>query len=169
MNRDAARKARGCALALAAAAAVTLPASAAHADCGLAAPFWLDFGKSPRLLPTLHATEVLDCGEADSGREYDYTARGYFKIRGRTVARLPEIAGHADATRQRLALTVKRSTRRTILAAARRAGARRVTLTLVYRLTQTVPGAGDGSGKAYRSEALLTIPSGPSRAPASTG
>lgn len=130
--------------------------------CASAQP---DFGRSPRLLPTLHATEVLDCGEIDSGREYDYTARDCFKIRGKTVARPPEIAGHADATRQRLALAVERSTRRTILAAARRAGARRVTLTLVYRLTQTVAGAGDWSGEAYRSEAFLTIPWESSRAP----
>jgi hypothetical protein len=145
-----------------------LTASAAHADCGLGQRFQLDFGRSPHLLPTLHAVEVLDCGEVDSGREYDYTARGYFKIHGRTVAQLPQIAGHADATRQRLTLTVKRSTRHTIRVAARRAGARRVTLTLVYRLTRT-SGDGSSNGKAYGVDSFLTIPQEPSRNPLFAG
>lgn len=120
------------------------------------------------MLPTLHATEVLDCAEVESGREYDYTARGYFKIRGKTVARLPQIVGHADGTRQRVALAVKRSTRHSIRAAAGRVGARRVTLTLVYRLTQTA-GAGSWTGNAYGVDSFVTIPWETSRTPAFTG
>lgn len=158
MNRAALGKGRAtCALALATAAAATLPPSAARADCGFGPPFQLNFGASPRLLPILHATGALDCGELGSGREYDYTARGYFKIHGKTVARLPTITGHADATRRPLRLTVKRSTRHAIRAAARRRGARRVTLTLVYRLTQTA-GAGTWTGRAYGVDSFLTIP-----------
>ena len=130
----------------------------AHADCGMGPVFALGFGKAPRLLPTLHATEYLDCG--GDGREYDYAVKGYFKVAGSTVARLPSITGHVDASRQHVALNVKRSTRHTIRAAARRRGARRTTLTLVYRLTQTRTVAGDLAPpvQTYATDSFLTIP-----------
>lgn len=133
---------------------VTQPA---QADCGLGAPFTLDFGKDPRLLPTVRATEKLDLCEVDSGREYDYTAKGYFKIKGKTVARLPTVTGHANADRERLTLTICRTTRHTIRAAAKKRGARRVTLTLVYRLTKTT-GPGTWTGRTYGDDSYLTIP-----------
>ncbi len=133
-------------------------ATTAHADCGTGPAFALGFGKAPRLLPTLHPTESLDCG--GDGREYDYTVKGYFKVADRTVARLPSFAGHADANIERLPLNVKRSTRHTIRAAAKRRGARRTTLTLVYRLTRTNPVAGDPNPlvQTYSTDAFLTIP-----------
>jgi hypothetical protein len=140
--------------------AILAGAPAAHADCGFGPPFALGFGKSPRLLPTLHATENLDCGDAD-GREYDYVAKGYFKVAGRTVARLPSFTGHVNATHEHLTLTVKRSIRHTIRAAAARRGARRTTLTLVYRITQTNTIQGDLASPAvptYAEDAFLTIP-----------
>jgi hypothetical protein len=145
-------------------ALATLPALAvspatqpARADCGLGPPFTLDLGKDPRLLPTVPATENLDLCEVDSGREYDYTAKGYFKIKGKTVARLPTITGHANADRQRLKLTIGRATRHTIRAAAKTRGARRVTLTLVYRLTQTTEPV-TWTGRPYGDDSYLTIP-----------
>ena len=130
----------------------------AQADCGTGPVFVLGFGKTPSLLPTLRPTEYLDCG--GDGREYDYTVKGYFKVAGRTVARLPTFTGHADASVERLALNVKRSTRHTIRAAAKRRGARRTTLTLVYRITQTntVPGDLAGPVGTYATDAHLTIP-----------
>jgi hypothetical protein len=48
------------------------------------------------------------------------------QVAGKTVARLPTFKGHAAATRQYLALTVKRSTRSTIRAAAKHRGVHRV-------------------------------------------
>ena len=135
-----------------------LGAPAAQADCGVGPPFALSLGAHPRLLPTVHATEVLDCG--GDGREYDYVVKGYFKVAGRTVARLPGQRGHADAARERIALTVTRSTRHTIRAAATRRGARRTTLTLVYRLTQTNVIEGDLAPRVqtYAHDAFLEIP-----------
>lgn len=143
-----------------AAITVVAAAPAAHADCGFGPPFLLGFGKSPRLVTTLHATETLDCGDAD-GREYDYVVRGYFKVAGKTVARLPGITGHADGTHDRVTVTVKRSTRDTIHAAAERHGAHRTTLTLVYRLTQTNTIPGDQAPRTpqpYADDTFLTIP-----------
>jgi hypothetical protein len=129
----------------------------AHAEAGFTV-FNLNFGKSPRLLPTLHATEVLDA--AQENREYDYVAKGYFKVAGKTVARLPTFKGHADANRQHLALTVKRSTRSTIRAAAKHRGVHRVTLTLIYRLVLTtrIPGDQTPITQTAKQYADLTIP-----------
>lgn len=141
--------------------AVLAVAPAARADCGLGPAFALGFGKSPRLLATLHPVESLDCGDAD-GRQYDYVVRGYFKVAGKTVARLPSISGHADAThKERLSVPVKRVTRHTIRAAAKRRGAHRTTLTLVYHLTQTNVIAGDLAAQTqrYAQDVFLTIPS----------
>lgn len=133
-------------------------ATTAHADCGMGPVFALGFGKAPRLLPTLRPTEYLDCG--GDGREYDYTVKGYFKVADRTVARLPTFTGHADASIERLALNVKRPTRHIIRAAAKRRGARRTTLTLVYRITQTNTVSGNMASPVgtYATDAHLTIP-----------
>lgn len=130
----------------------------ARADCGTGPAFALGFGKAPRLMATLHATESLDCG--GDGREYDYAVKGYFKVAGRTVARLPTFTGHADGGPDHVALPVKRTTRHTIRAAAKRRGARRTTLTLVYRITQTTTVAGDLAPRVqtYATDAFLTIP-----------
>ncbi len=100
--------------------------------------------------------------KARDGREYDYVVKGYFKVAGNTVARLPSITGHADVTHERLALTLKRSTRNTIRAAAKRRGARRTTLTLVYRLTQanTIPGDQAPRTDRYADDTFLTIAKG---------
>jgi hypothetical protein len=134
-------------------------APASRADCGMGPAFALTFGKSPRLLPTLNVTERLDCGDAD-GREYDYSVKGYFKVGRTPVARLPMVTGHADASGEHIGLAVKRSTRHAIRAAARRRGARRTTLTLVYRLTQTNTISGDQAPReqTYAQDVFLTIP-----------
>ena len=76
-------------------------------------PLTLNFGKSPQLLPTLHATQVLDAADVQDGRQYDYSVKGYFKIAGKTVARLPTFTGHVTATRQHSRLREKASTQPT--------------------------------------------------------
>jgi hypothetical protein len=132
-------------------------APAAQAECGVAPPVVLDFGKTPRLLPTMHAVARLDCG--NDGREYDYVVQGYFKVAGKTVARLPSFSGHSGATDARLSVPVTHATRHTIRASARRHGARRTTLTLVYRLTQTNVIGGDQAPRttSYAEDSFLTI------------
>jgi hypothetical protein len=140
------------------------------AACGLAsnaAPAVADPNPSPfsfrtklnaQLLPVLHATEIV--GFAEDGWEYDYVTKGYFKVGGKTVARLPTFSGHADRTEEHLRLAVKRSTRSTIRAAAKRRGTRRVILTLVHRLTLTAsyPGAVAPRTQTVTQHAYLTIP-----------
>ena len=81
---------------------------------------------------------------------------------GKTVARLPSFRGHADSTREHLRLTVKRSTRSTIRAAAKRRGSRRVILTLVHQLTLTtnIPGDMALRTKTIAQDAYLVIPRG---------
>jgi hypothetical protein len=118
----------------------TMGPSEAQADAGMYT-FRLDFGKHPRLLPTLHAKQNLDAAEED--REYDYTAKGYFKIATKTVARLPQFSGHATQALKPISLKVKASTRHTIRAVARRHHGKHVTLTIVYRLTLTKTFPGD--------------------------
>ena len=113
-----------------------MPVSRARAEVGIYI-FRLDFGKKPRLLPTLHAKQTLDA--AQDTREYDYSAKGYFKIANKTVARLPQFTGHATRTLKPITLKVKTSTRRTIRAVAKRHHAKHVILTLVYRLHLTNP------------------------------
>ena len=120
----------------------SFPATRARADAGMYI-FRLDFGKNPRLLPTLHAKQNLDA--AQETREYDYTAKGYFKIANKTVARLPQFTGHATQTLKPITLKVKSSTRRTIRAAAKRHHAKHVILTLVYRLHLANPTPGDNT------------------------
>lgn len=122
--------------------------------------FSLSIKPFAQLLAVLHATEVVAFPE--DGREYDYVTRGYFKVAGTTVARLPTITGHADRNREHLKLGLKRSTRSTIRAAARRRGTRRVILTLVHRVTLTTHIQGD---QAPRTETVtqqvpLRIPRG---------
>ena len=111
--------------------------------------FFLSIKPNAQLLPTLYAKEGVAFPE--DGREYDYVAKGYFKVGGKTVARLPMITGHADGTGEQLKLTIKRSTRSTIRAAARRRGTQRVILTLVHRITLTTNIPGD---MAPRTETL---------------
>jgi hypothetical protein len=137
-------------------AAIALPA--ARADSGLGPPFSIGLGAHPRLLPTLHAVAELDPSIRD--RQYDYSAKGYFKVGGTTVARLATISGHATATAEHLTLTVGHATRAVVRAAARRHRTDRATLTIVTRLTQTTADP-DGERPAVRTltqDAYLTIP-----------
>jgi hypothetical protein len=67
-------------------------------------PFALAIKPNAQLLPVLHATEAV--GSPEDGREYDYVTKGYFKVAGKTVARLPSFSGHADRTREHLRLAV---------------------------------------------------------------
>ncbi len=96
-------------------------------------------------------------GFVDEHREYDYVAKGYFKIAVETVARLPPFTGHADSTRQHIKLNVKRSTRSTIRSAARRHGKRSVDLTLVYQLTQTNRAAGDRAPETQTAKQYVDL------------
>jgi hypothetical protein len=132
-------------------------APAARAECGTAPPVLLDFGTSPTLAPVLHAVARTDCG--NDGREYDYAVQGYLKVAGRTVARLAAFTGHVGAADAPLTVAVPRATRHVVRAAARRHGAHRTTLTLVYRLTQTNVIAGDAAPRTvrYAEDAFLTI------------
>lgn len=145
------------AVALIAASSAGATAAPALAD---GPTFTLGIRHNAQLLPTLHATELLDA--AEEGREYDYVTKGYFKVGGKTVARLPSFRGHADSTREHLRLTVKRSTRSTIRAAAKRRGSRRVILTLVHQLTltTTIPGDMALRTKTIAQDAYLVIPRG---------
>lgn len=136
------------AIALIATSGAASHAVAAAADTN-ADSFALIIRPFAQVLPTLHATESVAFPE--DGREYDYVTRGYFKVGGRTVARLPTISGHADRTREHLRLAVGRSTRRTIRSAARRRGTNRVILTLVHRITLTTNIEGD---QAPRTQTL---------------
>ncbi|HEV2058063.1 MAG TPA: hypothetical protein VGR11_01820 [Solirubrobacteraceae bacterium] len=140
--------------------ALIMVGGAASAAAALAdgPTFSLGIRHNAQLLPTLDATELLDA--AEERREYDYVTKGYFKVGGRTVARLPVVGGHVDSTRERLTLTVKRSTRGTIRAAAKRRGSRRVVLTLVHQLTLTTNIVGDMAArtKTISQDAYLVIP-----------
>lgn len=120
-------------------------------------PFYLGFKqKYGRLLPVLHATERV--GFPEDGRQYDYVTKGYFKVADKTVARLPAFSGHADSTPEHIRLAVKRSTRRTIRAAAKRHHTNRVILILVHRITRTGGGVdGVGDKQTVTQERLLTI------------
>jgi hypothetical protein len=121
-------------------------------------PFALAIKPNAQLLPVLHATEAV--GSPEDGREYDYVTKGYFKVAGKTVARLPSFSGHADRTREHLRLAVKRSTRSTIRAVAKRHGTRRVILTLVHRITLTtnIPGDMAPHTQTVTQDAFLQIP-----------
>jgi hypothetical protein len=123
-------------------AASLLAVAHAQADAGMYI-MRLDFGKAPRLLPVLHAKQNLD--GAQETRQYDYSAKGYFKIANKTVARLPEFTGHATQSLKPISLDIKRATRHTIRAIAKRRHAKHVILTLVYRLKLTNPTPGDGT------------------------
>lgn len=123
-------------------------------------PFALVIRPEAKLLPVLHAVESVAFPE--DGREYDYATKGYFKVAGRTVGRLPQIRGHADGTRQHVRLTVKASTRHAIFASARRHHTRRVTLTLVHQLalTSNVPGDMAPRRSTSTQHVYLTVPRG---------
>jgi hypothetical protein len=140
------------------AACATLPHAAPALADSNPSPFSLSIKHDAPLLSVLHATEIV--GSPEDGREYDYVTKGYFKVGGRTVARLRTITGHADATREHLTLTVKRSTRSTIRAAAKRHGSRHVILTLVHRLTLTtnIPGDMAPRTQTVTQDVVLTIP-----------
>lgn len=139
---------RAAALALITASGVAANPLPAIADSN-SSSFFLSIKPNAQLLPTLRAKEGLAFPE--DGREYDYVTKGYFKVGGKTVARLSTITGHADRTGEHLTLTLKRSTRSTIRAAAKRHGTKRVILTLVHRITLTTNIQGD---QAPRNETL---------------
>jgi hypothetical protein len=120
-------------------------------------PFALAFEhEHPRLLPVLHATERV--GFPEDGWQYDYATKGYFKVADKTVARLPAFSGHADSNPEQLRLAVKRSTRRTIRAAAERHHTNRVILILVHRITETAGPTGVGDAQTVTQEVFMTIP-----------
>jgi hypothetical protein len=145
------------AVALLAACGVASNAAPAVADAN-PSQFALGIKLNAQLLPVLHATEVV--GFAEDGWEWDYVTKGYFKVGGKTVARLPTFSGHANRTREHLRLTIKRSTRSTIRAAAKRRGTRRVILTLVHRLTLAAGPSGvtPGTTRTVTQNAYLTVP-----------
>ena len=137
---------------LVAAIAITQFHAPARADVGFGNPFALTFGASPRLLAVEHPTLVKDGGE--SGRDYDFVARGYFKVHGRRVGTLPAFTGRTSDARQKLTITIARTTRHAVGVAVRRAHGRRVTLTLVFRATQV----GTTSTRTFAQDAYLAIP-----------
>jgi hypothetical protein len=120
----------------------------ARADVGLGNSIAIGFGPNPRLLPTLHATASA---EANS---WSYTAKGYFKIAGKTAARLASFEGTADTTPRTIKLNVSRTARHNIGVAAKRHHAKRVTLTLVIKATR----AGGGSTGTFSEDSYLTLP-----------
>jgi hypothetical protein len=147
---------RALAVALLGACGVASNAAPAVADAN-PSPFFLRIKLNAKLLPVLHATEVV--GFAEDGWEYDYVTKGYFKVGGKTVAQLPTFSGHADRTEEHLRLAVKRSTRSTIRAAGKRRDTNRVILTLVHRLTLTAGPSGATPGtQTITQNAYLTIP-----------
>lgn len=128
-------------------AAVGVGARVAGADVGLGNPVAIGFGAHPRLLPTLHATASA---EANS---WSYTAKGYFKIAGKTVARLGSFQGTADTTPRTTKLNVSTTARHNIRVAAKRHHAKRVTLSLVIKAAR----AGGASG-TFSQDSFLTLP-----------
>jgi hypothetical protein len=145
------------ALALLAACGTAAQTGSAIAD-DTSSPFSVRIKLNAKLLPVLHATEVV--AFAEDGWEYDYVTKGYFKVADKTVARLPTFSGHADRTEQHLRLPIKRSTRHTIRAVARHHRTRHVILVLVHHLTLTtsLPGAVAPSTQTVTQNADLTIP-----------
>jgi hypothetical protein len=118
----------------------------AGADVGTSNPVGFGFGPHPTLLPTLHITVGTDTGP------FTYTAKGYFKVGNKTVARLHSFSGTATTTITKRALHVTTWERHVIRAAARRHHARKTTLTIVTRVS------GSGPTETYHSDAYLTIP-----------
>ncbi|MGZ4286140.1 MAG: hypothetical protein ACXVHB_18480 [Solirubrobacteraceae bacterium] len=126
--------------------------AAARADAGLGNPFALTFGSTPRLLSVEHPTLVKDGAEAS--RDYDFVARGYFKVHGRRAGTLPAFAGRTSDAHQRLTFTIARATRHAVGVAVRRAHGHRVTLTMVFRATQV----GTTSTRTFAQDTFLAIP-----------
>jgi hypothetical protein len=142
-----ARLQSSCVIAASLIAIATLTPRVAAADVGLGNPVAIGFGSHPRLLPTLHATASAEAGS------WSYTAKGYFKIAGKTVARLPSFHGTADTVLRTTALNVSTSARHQIGIAARRHNAKRVTLTVVIKATRS-----DGTSGSFSQDAFLTLP-----------
>jgi hypothetical protein len=127
-----------------------------------AAPAGADVGQGPAvaigtlqrdLEPVIHATVQ----SGDTGT-YDYTAKYYFKLGAKTVARLPSTSGVATPTAVALPLEVSTLERHEIDVAARHTGHKHVTLTIVVTIpAQAVPPApaqtvGEDSFLAIREE-----------------
>jgi hypothetical protein len=93
----------GCALAVGAVLGLTQSRPVA-ADCGVGNPFMVRFAPSQILSPTMQASVVEDC--TGDGIVYDFTAKGYLKIAGRTVARLAPFTGHAEPRPQPFTIAV---------------------------------------------------------------
>ena len=133
------------------ATAIAHHGTVARADVGLGNPFGLTFGSGPRLLPVERPTLVKDGAEA--ARDYDFVARGYFKVHSRRVGILPAFTGRTSNARQKLTITIARTTRHGIDVAVRRAHGRRVTLTIVFRATQV----GTTSTRTFAQDTFLAI------------
>jgi len=136
------------------AASVTLGAAGtiASADVGTGPPVGIVW--SPAVLnPVLHGFVV-----ADVGGPYPYTAKGYFKIGTKTVARLHSFSGTAQSG-QKLPVTLKVTAfeRREIRTAALRYHHKRTTLTIVWTLSP-LPTAAPPSSLRYGADTFLTIP-----------
>lgn len=129
-----------------AAALAAITAASAGAEAGIGNAFGLGFGRTPRLLPVLHP--LLGQDIPSDGRSYTFVARGYFKIAGKTVAKLPSFPGTSTPQPIRLSIPVSRATRHTINAAAKRSGSHRTTLTITLRTPD----------RTYAQDAFLTIP-----------
>jgi hypothetical protein len=131
---------------------VGLAPAGARADAGIGPP--VSVGWSPAILsPVLHGYVA-----ADVGGPYPYTAKGYFKIGTKTVARLHSFSGTAQ-TGQTLPISVDVTAfeRREIRAAARRYHHKRTTLTIVWTLNP-LPTPPPPSSLRYGTDTFLTIP-----------
>ncbi len=122
--------------------------TSASADVGTGNPVGFGFGLHPFLRPVLHPTVASDTND------FKYTAKGYFKIGDRTVARLGSFSGTATNTPTRITLKVSTYARHIIRAEARRRRAKRTTLTIVSK----IQGPNGGTSTTYTSDVFLIIP-----------
>jgi hypothetical protein len=133
-------------------------AGTSFADMGMGNPVEFYFGNhtshEQALGPTLYGSVIKD--PPTTGPDYEYTAKGFLKVHGNTVARLPSFSGHADGTRRPLRFALSRKTRHTIRAAAKRTGSHRVTLTITAVVTTDDDAQ---TSTAIRQDSFLRIPS----------
>jgi hypothetical protein len=112
-------------------------------------PVQIDFGAVPVLRPTMRPTVRAADGQ------WRFSATGYFKVAGRTVARLARLSGTATPSARRVTVAISRRTRHAVRAAARRRGTRRTTLSLRLR---TWSGQADSARLIFRQDVFFTIP-----------
>lgn len=110
-------------------------ASAAVAD--VTGGFYFRQREGARLLPVVYVKVVQDA--PSDRRSQTFVAKGFFKVAGRTVAKLPEFTATSTPEPVTRGLRVSSATRHAIRAAARKSGSRRVVLTLTYKVTRADP------------------------------